>query len=136
MTTIVATVLPTTTVDTVVEQAAEGQVQFHRQRANGTTRRVQYLAEGTTDREVAEWVLIQRSEGKTMKALAAEMHVSVPTVRRMINALLLTWEVEDDAEDILDAALKVARARGPRKVAPKATPAPAVEPAASVADAQ
>lgn len=102
MTTIIATITPTTTVETLAAEAAEGSVKFHRERGNGTTRRVQYLADGTAERETAEWITVQRSEGRTMKAIAAEMHVSVPTVRRMINALLLTWEVEEDAEDLLD----------------------------------
>lgn len=113
MSSIVTTVTPTTTVDTVAAEAAEGKVKFHRERANGTTRRVQFLAEGTTDREVAEWVVAERAEGKTMKAIAAEMHVSVPTVRRMINALLLTWEVEEDAADMLEGAVVVQVVEGP-----------------------
>jgi DNA-binding NarL/FixJ family response regulator len=99
MTTIVTTVQATTTVDTLVPEAAEGKVKFHTQRSNGTFRRVQFLAEGTKDREVAEWVAAQREEGVTMKAIAAEMHVSVPTVRRMLNALLLTQEIEEADQD-------------------------------------
>lgn len=104
MSSIVTTVTTATTSETLVAEAATGTVQFHRERGNGTFRRVQFLAEGTTARDVAEWVMAQRTEGRTMKAIAAEMHVSVPTVRRMINALTLTWEVEEDAEDVLAAA--------------------------------
>lgn len=101
--------------DNLATEAAQGNVKFHTLRANGTTRRVQFLAEGTPEREVAEWVMAQRGEGVTMKAIASEMHVSVPTVRRMINALLLTWEVEDEAEAILDGESFVAlpTAEGP-----------------------
>lgn len=102
MTSILVTVTETTTPETLAWEALEGKVKFHRERANGTTRRVQYLAPTSIERETAEWVMEQRSEGRTMKAIAAEMHVSVPTVRRMINALLLTWEVEEDAEDLLE----------------------------------
>jgi len=102
MTGIVTTVSTTTTVDTLATEAAEGVVKFHTLRGNGTTRRIQFLAEGTPEREAAEWVMAQRSEGVTMKTLAGQMHVSVPTVRRMINALLLTWEVEEDAAEVLD----------------------------------
>lgn len=107
MTAIVATVTATTTVDTLATEAAEGTVKFHTERSNGTTRRIQFLAEGTDARLVAEWVMEQRTDGRTMKAIAAEMHVSVPTVRRMINALLLTWEVEEDAADLLDSVTVV-----------------------------
>lgn len=103
MSTIVTTVQDTTTVETFQTEATEGKVKFHRERSNGTFRRVQYLAAGTAEREVAEWVAVQREEGKTMKAIAAEMHVSVPTVRRTLNALLLTQEIEEaDAEDLQD----------------------------------
>lgn len=102
MTGIVTTTSTVVTVENLADEAAQGHVKFHTLRNNGTTRRIQFLAEGTAEREVAEWVMAQRGEGVTMKAIAAEMHVSVPTVRRMINALLLTWEVEDEAEAILD----------------------------------
>lgn len=104
MTAIVTTVTATTTEATLVSEAAEGKVQFHTERGNGTFRRIQFLAEGTPEREVAEWVAAQREEGVTMKAIAAEMHVSVPTVRRMINALLVTQEAEEDAAAVLEAA--------------------------------
>jgi DNA-binding NarL/FixJ family response regulator len=114
MTTILITATTPVDADTLVPAAAEGKVKFHRERANGTTRRVQFLAEGTAEREVAEWVVVQRGEGRTMKAIAAEMHVSVPTVRRLINALMLTWEVEEDAEDLLDTVV-VATVEGPLK---------------------
>lgn len=103
MTGIVTTVSTSTTVDTLATEAAEGVVKFHTLRSNGTTRRIQFLVEGSPEREVAEWVVGQRNEGVTMKTIAAQMHVSVPTVRRMINALLLTWEVEEDAAEVLDS---------------------------------
>lgn len=95
MSTIVTTVQATTTVDTLLPEAAEGKVKFHRERGNGTFRRIQFLADGTEAREIAEWIQSEREEGKTMKGIAAEMHVSVPTVRRMLNSLLLTQEMED-----------------------------------------
>lgn len=116
MTAIVTTVTSTTTVDTLVTEAAEGKVQFHTERGNGTFRRIAFLAEGSPEREVAEWVASQREEGVTMKAIAAEMHVSVPTVRRMINALLNTLDVEEEAEEILaNAAYVFPVVEGPAK---------------------
>ena len=102
MTGTVVTTSTVVTAENLAAEAAQGNVKFHTLRNNGTTRRVQFLTEGTPEREVAEWVMAQRGEGVTMKTIAADMHVSVPTVRRMINALLLTWEVEDEAEALLD----------------------------------
>lgn len=101
MSTIVVTTAQDVTVDTFVQAAAEGKVKFYRQRSNGTYRHVQFLADGTEAREVAEWVANERQEGKTMKEIAKDMHLSVPSVRRILNSLLLTEEVEEyDAEDI------------------------------------
>lgn len=53
------------------------------------------LEEGTERREHAEWIMAQRGEGKTMNEICAESGWSKPKVRRMINELLLTWEVEE-----------------------------------------
>lgn len=103
MSTILTVVTEGTTVETFQTALAEGKVRFYRVRENDTFRHIPYFAEGTKDREVGEWVLGQREEGVTMKAIAAEMHVSVPSVRRLINAVILANEVEDyDAEDIAD----------------------------------
>lgn len=110
MTAIVTTVTTTTTEDTLVTEAAEGKVQFHTQRSNGTFRRIQFLAQGTPEREVAEWVAAQREDGVTMKTIAAAMHVSVPTVRRMINALLVTLEAEEDTAEVVAQAAFVVEA--------------------------
>lgn len=79
-----------------VAETTEGHVvRFYRQRANGTTRHVPLLAEGTDARADAEWVQAQRDEGRTMKAISAEVHLSVPTLRRMLTSLALTEECED-----------------------------------------
>ena len=103
MNAIVTTITPDTTPDTFLVDAVAGAVKFHTERSNGTFRRVHFLPADSTERQTAEWVVLQREEGKTMKAIAAEMHVSVPTVRRMINDLLLTQEMEDsDSEEIAD----------------------------------
>lgn len=103
MTTIMTVIAEGTTVETFATALAEGKVRFYRVRENDTYRHVPYFAEGTKEREVGEWVLEQREEGVTMKAIATEMHVSVPSVRRLINAVLLAQEVEEyDEEDIAD----------------------------------
>lgn len=108
--TVVTTVTATTTVDTLVAEATEGSVKFHTFGGNGKYRRVQFLAEGTVARDTAEWITAQRNEGRSMKSIAAEMHVSQPTVRRMINALVLTQEVEEDADELLAGEVWIAEA--------------------------
>lgn len=114
MSNILFTVTQGTTVETFVSALAEGKVKFYRVRENETTRHIQYLAEGTEAREVAEWVAEQREDGVTMKAIAAEMHASIPTVRRMINALLLAEEVEGyDAEEVAEILADAASTEEP-----------------------
>lgn len=101
MNTLVITTAPTTTASTFLADAAAGKVQFHTERSNGTFRRVHFLADGTKEREIAEWVAEQREQGVTMRKIAAELHASVPAVRRMINDLLMTEEFEQmDAEEL------------------------------------
>lgn len=96
------TFAPTTTASTLIADLGKGEAELHAERSNGTFRRVHFLAEGTEARELAEYVAALREgneednrEPRTMKQIAAELHVSVPTVRRMINDLLLTQEMEE-----------------------------------------
>jgi DNA invertase Pin-like site-specific DNA recombinase len=105
---ILATVAQTTTPDTFLQDAAEGQVKFHIERGNGTFRRLQFLAPGTAERAAAEAVQAKRDQGVTMKAIAAELHVSVPTVRRMLTALTVTLSTEE--QDKKDFAALIATA--------------------------
>lgn len=103
MSNIAITAVAGTTVETFVQGAVEGSVKFYTLRSNGTYRHIPFLADGTKDREVAEWVADQREQGTTMKAIATEMHMSVPSVRRVLNSLLLTEEVEEyDTEEIAE----------------------------------
>lgn len=127
MSTIVTTVTSTdVTAENFLEAAAKGTVKFYTERSNGTTRHVQFLAEGTADREVAEWVLVQRDAGVPMRSIANEMHASIPTVRRMINALLLTLEVEEyDTDEIADL-LALVDSEEPQS-APEAEASPVAE---------
>lgn len=125
------------TADTFVQAAAEGRVRVYRARSNGTTRHIPFLPEGSDARAVAEWIRDQK-DSRTMKDLAAEMHESVPTVRRRLVALEVTEEVEgydqEDIEAILADALEVATASDEAASASSPTePVSAVsaEPAAS-----
>jgi hypothetical protein len=64
------------------------------ERANGTTRRLELCPVGSTRRDTAEWISERLDEGATLKTVARELHVSLPTVRRFIMALELTEEIE------------------------------------------
>jgi FixJ family two-component response regulator len=98
MSTIAITATKPVTIDTFVEAVNTEAVKFHTVRSNGTTRRVRVLT--AEEREVANWVQAQREEGMTMKEIAKEMSLSVPSVRRLINRALLTEEVlEGDVEE-------------------------------------
>jgi hypothetical protein len=103
MSTIEVRVASTTTVDNFQAEVAAGNVQFYKVRANGTTRHIPVFAEGSKEFTEAEQVQEWREEGRSMKAIANELHMSVPSVRRLINSYLLSDEVaEYDAEDIAE----------------------------------
>lgn len=108
MSTIEIRVAESVTVDNFQDELAKGNVQFYRVRGNGTTRHIPVFAEGTKEFEVAEYVAEKREDGTTMKALATELHMSVPSVRRLINSYLLSDEVAgyepEDIEDLLAQA--------------------------------
>lgn len=109
MTAIVITTTATTP-EALIAELTAGTAEIHKQRETGTFRKVHYLAEGTEAREEAEWVLAQRQgtvEGgngpRSMASIANEMHISVSALRRIINDLLLTHEVEGwEAEELAD----------------------------------
>lgn len=101
---------------TFLPAASEGKVKFHIERGNGTYRRLQFLAPGTAERAAAEAVVAKREQGVTMKTIAAELHVSVPTVRRMITALLVTTSTEEQSQADFAAVLAAAKAEEPSAV--------------------
>lgn len=139
MSTIAVTVITAdVTPETFLEAAAKGTVRFHTVRANGSTRRVQFYAADTKAREEAEWVAEQRADGRTMKAIAEELHMSVPSVRRMLNALLLAEEVEGyEPEEVEELLAEAAALRAEQQPTPEAeVPVADQEPSdAPVADA-
>lgn len=71
-----------------------GQLEAYRVRSNGTTRLIRLLPVGSTGREAAEWVYDAVEDGRTVQSLARELHSSVPTIRRMLEALEITEQVE------------------------------------------
>lgn len=84
---------------TLVEALTSGAAQLFKVRANGTKRSLPYLKPGSTDRLQAEHVVGRRDKGETVAAIAADMNVSVATVRRFITNLLLAQEVETGKYD-------------------------------------
>lgn len=83
-------------VTTLSDDKGNTTVDFHKERYNGTTR---HLPTSEEHVQTGEWILEQRDAGRTMKSIAAEMHVSVPTVRRRINSALLAREVDEGEWD-------------------------------------
>lgn len=95
-----------TTAATLIADLTSGVARLYKERDNGTFRRVHFLADNTEAREHAEWVALQREEGRSMKAIATEINLSVSAVRRMLNDLALTEELEGmEAEDLADLLL-------------------------------
>lgn len=66
----------------------------YRVRANGTARLIKLLPVASLDREVAEWIYDQVEDGRSIRAVARDIHASTATVRRFLLALELTEEVE------------------------------------------
>jgi hypothetical protein len=94
------------TADTMLAALTAGDIVLHKVRGNGTFRKVHFLADGTKEREVAEWVANERAEGKRMKDIAKDALLSVAAVRRILNDLALTEELEEAEADELDAMLQ------------------------------
>lgn len=64
------------------------------ERANGTTRRLELAPIGSTRRDTAEWINEQLEDGRSVRQVATELHVSTSVVRRFLLALELTEEIE------------------------------------------
>lgn len=109
---------PTTKVNNVLGALIAGDVLVHSLREDGSTRRRHFLYESSKDREVAEWVRLQRegqeadeAEGieavtpRSMKSIAREMHTSIAAVRRILIDLAITEEIEDSEQEELWALI-------------------------------
>lgn len=81
-----------------------GHLVAYSERGNGTTRRLELCPVGSTRRDTAEWISERLDDGATVRTVARELHVSVPTVRRFIMALELTEEIEAGEWDDVWAA--------------------------------
>lgn len=89
-----ATVDPSAVAETLQQAAAAGRVVFHIRRHDGSLRRMSYLRPGSAARRLAERIDRAREKNVPMKEIAAKMHSSIPTVRRIINNLELSRHVE------------------------------------------
>lgn len=94
MTTYVLAATPGATLASAQDMLAAGTLTAYTQRANGTQRHLELAPLGSTRRDTAEWVSERLEDGATVAQVAAELHVSKPTVRRMIMSLELTEEIE------------------------------------------
>lgn len=84
-----------------------------------------YLPPGSAARRVAERVDKARQSNVPMKDIAAKLHVSVPTVRRIINNLELSRRVEaGDMSYALELVEKEEPASFQRKRGEGSVPAP------------
>lgn len=61
---------------------------------NTRGRRVSLLAPGSAERRQAEQVARKREQGLTMRQIEAETGLSLSTLRRLLNRLILTKEIE------------------------------------------
>lgn len=66
---------------------------------NSRGRRIALLAPGSNERSIAEQVKRLREAGVTMREISRQVGLSVSTLRRMMNRLLLTQEVEAGVHD-------------------------------------
>lgn len=71
-----------------------GELDAYRIRGNGTTRLLKLLPVASTDRETAEWIYDQVEDGRSVQSVAREIHSSTATVRRFLEALEITEQVE------------------------------------------
>lgn len=73
----------------------QGLLRAYRVRANGTMRHLDLLPLASTKREAAEWINdAVDMDGRSVESVARELHISTPTVRRVLEALALTEEIE------------------------------------------
>lgn len=72
-----------------------GELHAYRVRSNGTMRHVSLYRLGSTERETAEWISDRvEFDGASVHAVARELHSSTATVRRYLEGLELTEEIE------------------------------------------
>jgi hypothetical protein len=64
------------------------------QRDNGMLRHLELAPLGSTRRDTAEWISEEMNDGRSVKAIARELHTSVATVRRFLLSLELTEQIE------------------------------------------
>jgi hypothetical protein len=80
----------------------QGVLNAYRVRSNGSMRHLELYPLASTAREAAEWINDRvEMDGASVQAVARELHVSTPTVRRYLEGLALTEEIESGEWDDL-----------------------------------
>lgn len=75
----------------------QGLLNAYRVRANGTMRHLELCPLGSTMRDAAEWVSDAVDvDGRSVQSVGRELNVSAATVRRYLESLELTEEIEND----------------------------------------
>jgi hypothetical protein len=78
----------------------QGLLAAYRVRGNGTMRHLELYPLGSTTREAAEWVSDRiEYDGASVQAVARELWVSTATIRRFVEGLELTEEIESGEWD-------------------------------------
>lgn len=102
---ILVTASSTVTPANFAAAAGLGMVVFHKERANGTLRKVHFLRPDSRDREIAEYIEGMRDNDKTISWIARDQHMSEAAVRRALSDLTLTREFEEMDEEELHGLL-------------------------------
>lgn len=102
---VLVTAAASTTAATFLADLASGTAQLHKERSNGTTRRLHFLAPGSEARVLAEYIEAMRDNGQTMAQIAGGLHLSTAAARRSLNDLIITREFEEMDEEELEAML-------------------------------
>jgi len=71
-----------------------GEAAIYTTRADGTVRRMAYLKAGTPERKLAQKAFVLKKEGASMKEVGEELHLSVPSVRRLLVGLQVAKALE------------------------------------------
>lgn len=75
------------------EAAAAGEATFHVRRSDKSTRRMSYYPPDSPMRAAAERIVAMRANF-SMRDISRKQHLSIPTVRRIINNLELSLHIE------------------------------------------
>ena len=116
-----------------------GELTAYRVRSNGTMRHLELYPLGSTAREAAEWINDAiEMDGRSVQSVGRELNISTPTVRRFLEGLALTEEIEAGEWDglsfdsagnpVWDTAYVESELEAEELAGDEPTPAPAPQP--------